>query len=242
MSRKRSKQQGIAISEGFQRVDPDIEDEILGVYSIATKESDDLYLNQLPKLLSNLKIPICFTNDITQCIDYYYEYMHSQSGDIKVNGLNYKRDISLQLVQAYSINTSQIDSATINIIDIIDIDKLIKNFNKLIKFRNAYKHIYQSWKLFVDGATSINNGDESVVISYQLTLPDLKKIKSVLRLDEETHSRSPLGDSFLIDMLSYSSTTHSGDPINYDFNKAKKGSYITIKDFAEILGNLGELD
>lgn len=146
------------------------------------------------------------------------------------------------MILAYTITASTNDINEVNIIDIVDIDKLIRNANKLVKFRNAYTHIYGSWKLFVDAATTLTDSSELTVTNYQLTLPDLKKIKSFLNLDETSNGNVSLGDSFLIDMLSCCTTTQHGDIINYDYNKPKKGSYITIKDFAEILGNLGELD
>lgn len=242
MSRRRDKAHGVTISEEFLRLDPKIEDEILEVYGSITLESQDFFLHQLPNFLRQLQIPTCFTDDITQCVDYYYEYMHNEGDDFKLNESNYKQAITFQMILAYTITASTNDMHEVNIIDIVDIDKLIKNANKLVKFRNAYTRIYGSWKLFVDAATSATDSSESTVTNYQLTLPDLKKIKSFLNLDETSNGNISLGDSFLIDMLSCCTTTQNGDIINYDYNKPKKGSYITIKDFAEILGNLDELD
>lgn len=242
MSRRKGKAHGVSISEEFLRLDPEIEDEILEAYSSITLESQDFFLHQLPNFLRQLQIPTCFTNDITQCVDYYYEHMHNEGYDFKLNESNYKQTITFQMILAYTISSSTSDRNEVKIIDIVDIDKLIRNANKLVKFRNAYNHIYGSWKLFVDAATTSTDNSESTVTNYQLTLPDLKRIKSFLNLDEASNGNASLGDSFLIDMLSCCTTSQNGDIINYDYNKPKKGSYITIKDFAEILGNLGELD
>ncbi|CUM56697.1 uncharacterized protein AC631_04147 [Debaryomyces fabryi] len=242
MSRRKNKAHGVSISEEFLRLDPEIEDEILEAYSSITLESQDFFLHQLPEFLHQLQIPACFTDDITQCVNYYYEHMHNDNGDFKLNESNYKHAITFQMILAYTITGSANEKHEVTIIDIVDIDKLIRNVNKLVKFRNAYTHIYGSWKLFVDAATTSTDSSESTVTNHQLTLPDLKKIKSVLNLDEAGNGNVSLGDSFLIDMLSCCTTTENGDILNYDYNKPKKGSYITIKDFAEILGNLGELD
>lgn len=239
MSRKKARAYGIAISEDFNRVDQDIEDEILETYTKATEESQDLFLSQLPEFLLLLQVPICFSKDITECVDYYYEYMHKQIGENRFREANYKQSLTLQLVLAFTISSYADGSSDTSILDIVDIDKLIKQCNKLMKFRNTYSHIYASWKLFVDAATTRDN-NESTIINYHLTLPNLKKIKSILKLDE--FNGLSLGDSFLIDMLSCCKTAPNGDTINYDLNKPKQGSYVTIKDFAEILGNLGELD
>ena len=76
MSRRKGKAHGVSISEEFLRLDPEIEDEILEAYSSITLESPKIssYISYLI-IYVELQIPTCFTNDITQCVDYYYEYI-----------------------------------------------------------------------------------------------------------------------------------------------------------------------
>lgn len=213
--------------EKFKSVSSQTEDEILDAYGELTVENPDFYLHQVPELFHLLKIPECFTEDIIQAISFYYDFM--QRG-FELNESNHKQHITLQLLRHLTItNANDIPN---NIMDIVDIDKLIRFTNRLIKFRDNYKHIYSSWRLFVD-AEELKLSIEK----YRLTLPGLQNIKTSLGLDEQE-----LGDSFLIDMLGCCSTDSNGDIMNYDFEKLKQGSSVSIKDFAEILGNLGEYD
>ncbi|KAK6459651.1 Rad33-domain-containing protein [Scheffersomyces xylosifermentans] len=230
-------------SSEYEVVSPQIEDEILEVYTELAGD-EDLYLSQLPELFGILKIPECFTQDIKDCIEYYYDFIRPNA-DVKFDATNVKQYTTLNLINSYSL-TSNITKIH-EVIDIVDIDKLIRNLNRLIKFRNNYKHIFQSWELFVAAATTEEAGisidkSESFVLNYKLSLPDLKHIKNALNLDHESQGKHSLGDSFLIDMLSCCTTNSRGDILNFDFNKPKTGLCVSIKDFAEILGNLGELE
>lgn len=219
------------ISTTYTTVLPATEDEILEAYSQVAGE--DLYLEQIGDLFATLRIPECFTYDIVQCVDYYYEFIKPVPG-IKFDPLNVKQYTTINLVKAYTI-TASLDSLD-NIIDIIDIDKLIRNVNRLVKFRDHYSHIVASWRLFVLATTEKQLSD-AAVLKHRLSLVDLKTIKTKLHLDTKE-----LGDSLLIDMLSCSTTDVDGNIINFDFTKPKTGTVVSIKDFGEILGNLGELE
>lgn len=227
---RRSKQKSARL-ETFNSVTNEIEDEILDAYGKLTVENPDLYLRQVPELFHQLKIPECFTDDITEVIGYYYEVM--QKENFIVDYKNHKQYITLQLLRHFTItNASDFPN---NIIDIIDIDKLIRCTNRLVKFRDNYNHIYKSWMLFINASNMKDKHQDPV--GQRLTLPALQSIKTSLGLDEQE-----LGDSFLIDMLGCCSTDTDGEIVNYDFEKLKLGTSVSIKDFAEILGNLGEYD
>lgn len=232
---RRSKQRSSGKLKDFPEVFPDISDEILDAYSDLTIDNPDFFLHQIPELFSILKIPECFTDDIITAVNYYYGHM---ADGFELNLQNHKQFITLQLLRHFTITNATDDPS--NIIDIIDIDKVIRSTNKLVKFRNSFRDIYTSWKLFINSSNPEQEFDESTIVNYQLTLPDLKKIKTALDLD--TDGKHALGDSFLIDMLGCCSTDSNGDIFNYDFKKIKNGSSVSIKDFAEILGNLGEFD
>lgn len=226
------KKRDFTISTKYESLLPEIEDEILDAYAELTSETQDLYLHQLPQLFDTLRIPKVFVNDILRCIDYYYEFMKPVA-NLQFDRENVKQYTTINLVKAYTV------TVTLNninhIIDIVDIDKLLKNVNRLVKYRNHYDHIYDSWKLFAAAAAAQQDPDD-----FQLSLPDLKRIKQVLNLDHD--ARSSFSDSLLIDMLSCSATDPLGHLLNFDFTKPKVGASITLKDFADILGNLGELD
>lgn len=227
---RRSRQKSARL-EVFNSVTSEIEDQILDAYGELTVENPDLYLHQVPELFHQLKIPECFTDDITQAIGFYYEVM--QKKGFEVDEKSHKQHITIQLLRHFTItNASDFPN---NIIDIVDIDKLIRGTNRLVKFRDNYSHIYSSWMLFID-ATDMKDKHQDPV-GQRLTLPALRTIKTTLGLDEQE-----LCDSFLIDMLGCCSTDIGGEIMNYDFEKLKLGTSVSIKDFAEILGNLGEYD
>ncbi|CAK7901683.1 DNA repair protein Rad33p [[Candida] anglica] len=213
-------------SVAFTKVTADIEDEILETYS-ESLENDDFFLHELPNFFSKLDIPNCFIKDINLCIDYYYDYIHGK--DVEYNPNHAKQSTTLQFIKSYTITPVANDIEAI--IDVVDIDKLVKNCCKLIKFRNNYNLIYDSWSLFVGRIID----KKTDITSHKLTLPHLQKIKKDLGLDND------LSDSLLIDMLG-SCATVDGEIVNYDWEKVKSGKYVTIKDFAEIMGQLGELD
>lgn len=233
------KKTSFTLSDQFEELLPEIEDEILEIYSdLVDDEEQDLYLNQLPQIFQTLRIPNCFSKDIIHCVDYYYGFIKDKN--VQIDPMNKRQSNTINMIHAYTISSSNIKDIG-SIIDIIDIDKLLRNLNRLIKFRNNYKHILASWKLFV---TSANNGKPTMTTSslesYQLTFPDLKQIKTNLNLDADPATKTPLSDSFLIDMLGCCSTDRDGYLLNFDFDK--HGACVTIKDFAAVLGNIGELN
>ena len=118
----------------------------------------------------------------------------------------------------------------------LHLDRLPQHLNKLVKFRNHHQHIASSWKMLIQ-----ESGESPANIElYQLTLPGLKNVKSSLNLDNDPQTKVPLNDGFLIDMLGCCQHNAKKRLINFAFNK--QGATIMIKDFAFILGKLGELD
>lgn len=214
-------------SQQFPKVPEDIEDEILEAYAEHT-DGGDFHLRTLPDFFHGLNIPKCYFNDVSECIEYYYSHIDGRGIDVG----NTDEWITFQMLIAYTLTTS---SNPDQLLDVVDIDKLIRNTSTLVKFRNNHSHILASWKLFVDVGAPGSNPE-----TFRLTLPHLQAIKEHMHLDLGLHG--PLGDSFLISMLSCCSTKEDGSPTSFYLDKPKSGTSITIRDFAEILGNLGELD
>lgn len=231
MAPKRKKA-GFQPSISFDGIVPEIEDEIVEEYAQQLGDDTDLHLERLPDVLDNLNIPNCFTKDIKGAVDYYYQFIHDRNYEI--NNSNFKQRITLEMMLSFTITSSTHTTADIS--DIIDIDKLIRNLNILIKFRNNHQHILSSWKLLIQesGETPSN------VETFQLTLPGLKNVKTSLNLDNDPQTKVPLNDGFLIDMLGCCQHDAKEQLINYSFDK--QGAVVTIEDFAVILGKLGELD
>lgn len=232
MGPKRNKL-GFQPSTSFDEIVPEIEDEIVEKYAQQLGDDDtDLHLDRLPQMLDELDIPNCFTTDIKAAVDYYYQFMHD--GNYTINNSNVKQHNTLEMLLSFTITTSIQTPADIS--DIIDIDKLIQHLNKLVKFRNHHQHIASSWKMLIQ-----ESGESPANIElYQLTLPGLKNVKSSLNLDNDPQTKVPLNDGFLIDMLGCCQHDAKKRLINFAFNK--QGATIMIKDFAFILGKLGELD
>lgn len=222
---KRKKQE---VSAYFNTIRKENEDEILEAYALITQEDEDLLLNKLSEYFHMLNIPSCFIEDILGCIEYFYD-IRSVLDSTKRNK---DTAVIFQMLYTFTITESSDESDPI---DIIDIDKLIQYTDKLIKFRDNFIDIVDSWKLFVD-ASCDKKLSRDQLLSYQLTLPDLKRIKNLLKLDA-----SSLSDSLLIDMLSCA-TDENDNNISFDLKKLSQGLFISIKDFALIIGNLGEFD
>ncbi|WLF79791.1 hypothetical protein PVL30_003557 [Lodderomyces elongisporus] len=241
MTPKRKKGQ-FALSGSYSSVDPELEDEILEVYTnymdsqMDLKEVEqDLALRDLPQMFSMLNIPSCFTKDIEAAIDYYYDIMKSKKSSM-IDRTNRKQNITMYMIEAYTITPSSVKVVD-DVLDIVDIDKLINNLNRLLKFRNNYSHIRASWALFfADGADYYNANHEN----YKLDLPGLKAVKTKLGLDNDLSNGGMISDSFLIDMLGCSQHDSKDRLLNFDFDQ--RGACVTIKDFAEILGRIGEYD
>lgn len=218
------------VSEKFNQIDPQYENEILETYSVLTESDPDFYLKLLPKLFRKLKIPKCFTNDIARCVDYFYEIQ----GHV-INSDPSKRETLLQMITAFTI-TSQVESDE-DIIDIVDIDKLMKHTNKLLKYRDNLDHIKQSWELFINASSTKPPRDP---LEFKLTLPALQEVKSYLNID--SNPKQKLSDGFLIEMLSCCSVDDSGTLNSFELERNHQGLFVGIKDFACILGTLGEFD
>lgn len=210
----------------FAKVPEQNEEEILEAYAELT-DGGDLHLRMLPGLFHRLDIPRCYFRDVEECTEYFYANIDGHEIDVSKS----YHWVTFQFLTAYTLTTS---SNPQELLDIVDIDKLIRNTSTLLKFRDNHSHILASWNLFI-AAASPGSSPESFV----LTLPHLKAIKQHLNLDQGLAS---LGDSFLINMLSCCSTNDNGNPTSFYLDKQKDGFGVTIRDFAEILGNLGEFD
>ena len=223
---------GFHKSSQFELVPEYIKNEIVQLYK--SLNDADLFFSDLPNFFNRLGIEAVFIKDIINCVEYFYSQIYSKD-DVDLNvAENAKQYITLKAVKSFTI-TQSIDSLD-DIIDVIDVQKLIKNSGKLIKFRDNFELILDSWSLFVRAGNQSNkNMGKDEILNYRLTLPHLQKIKQELGLEES------LSDSSLIDMLG-SCATSGDDIVNYDWDKLKEGKYVSIRDFAEIMGQLGEFD
>lgn len=214
------------IATSFKQIDPGGEDEVLEAFSdiLDALGEEDLHLHHLPQLYQKLKVPSCFVADIVDCIEYYYDVAPIVA--LGPARLSDRSAVVLEMARLLTVSTDEI-------IDVVDIDKLIRHTDKLLKFRNHYSHIYESWELFVGAAQPDPALSKQAILAYKLRLPDLLAIKSTLNLD-----KASLGDLFLIDMLSCCQTDSKGYKTSFD----RDGASVSVKNFAEILGNLGELD
>lgn len=229
---RRSKQ------NSFLEIDPNHEDEILEIYAIMTEESPDLYLRQLPAIFRKLRIPKCFVTDIIACIAYYYELMDGRK--VAYNPANRKQAMTMRLLLAYTLTAPNADIE--NILDILDVDKLIRNVDRLLKYRDNYAHVMATWKLCVEATTTdsskMKKYTDAELASFKLDLTLLKKIKTHLDLDA-SDARRGMSDALLIDMLSCCAFNERDEPVNYAFDS--NVTHINFKVFADILGHLGEL-
>lgn len=214
-------------SEEYLKIDADAERQVLDAYAETLDESnvEDIYLKHLPIIFHKLNIPHCFTKDIDNCVQWFY--------DTHFSGLpsdsNKARKTRL-LLQQLTLSTTR--HGELDVSDIIDIDKLIIVGNRLVKFRDHYPEIKNAWRLFLE-ASSGSKVSESTLLIETLSLQDLKKVKEHLDLGD-------VSDLILIDMLGCGTTTLEGEVLNYDANVS--GLAVGIKDFAEILGQIGQLD
>lgn len=203
-----------AKSKEFTQISGKTETEIIDAYSdiLDLTGSPDVQLKHMAQVLAKLRVPGCYTSDILDCIQWFYDTsgMYSHSGA--------KWNVVLQLLRQLTI--SNLDSNDVS--DIVDIDKLIRFCNRLVKFRDNHREIKLSWLLFVDASGSKD----------RLTLKDLKEVKAHIHLED-------ISDSILIDMLGCGSSTVEGDLLDFSFDK---GPAVGIKDLAEVLGQLGEFD
>lgn len=219
-------------SSHFLVVPEHIEKEVVEAYD---DNGSELFFSDLPNFFNQLGIPPVLFKDIANCVEYFYNQIYSKEDVVLNLEANAKQYITLKAVKSYTISLS-IENVE-DIIDVIHLNNLVKNCGKLIKMRDNFELIFESWALFVraSGASNDKNMGRDEILTFRLTLPHLQKIKQDLGLE------GSLSDSSLIDMLGLCAT--SGDEIvNYDWDKLKDGKYVGIRDFAEILGQLGEYD
>lgn len=208
----------------YKDVPGQYEQEVLDNYAemLDLLGSPDVLLSDIPDFLDRMNVPTCFTSDIQQCIQWFYD---SGCGEVTKESANWT--VAEQLLNHLTISATY--GGHFEVSDIVDIDKLIKFCNRLLRFRDHFVVIKQAWRLFVEAS-----GHENVdITTYRLSMKDLRLVKSYLQLDD-------ISDSILIDMLGCGGTTVEGSRFNYSF--LPQGLAVNIKDFAEIMGQLGELD
>ncbi|GEQ66984.1 hypothetical protein JCM33374_g647 [Metschnikowia sp. JCM 33374] len=212
-------------STDYWHVPADIETEVLDAYAdvLDATGSPDLVLENIPDLLERLEVPHCYTRDVSECISWFYATQHTSLARSSQNWA-----VAEQLLRHLTISATV--RGVFDVSDVVDIDKLVKFCNRLLKFRDHSSNIVQSWALFVE-ASGTQPGTNPV--EHSLTLHDLGKVKSSLQLDD-------IGDSILIDMLGCGRSTVDGELFNYKL--ASGGLEMGIKDFAEVLGLLGQYD
>ena len=221
-------------SSKFNSVSAEYEDEILVAYESILGEEEDLYLLQISEFFTHLQIPNCYTKDVLACVELYYDKLRGHN--IKYDADNSWHTIEIQFLQNYTLfSTFEADSSHLfdEVIDIVDIDKLLKRTAKFLFFRDNHLFIKESWGLFIKKVAADLNSTKA--LDYKLTMPDLQKLKVELGLENE------LSDGLLIDMLGCCATVN-GEIVNYDFSKISQGKFVAIRDFAEILGQIGEFD
>lgn len=213
-------------SEAYLQIDADAEAEILDAYAdiLDFLKVEDIYLKHLPVIFHNLRIPACFTTDIEECIQWFYD-----TGTYGSKADTSKGRTTRLLLEALTLTTNQ--NGSYDISEVVDIDKLIVFGNKLIYFRDNFEEIKYAWRLFVE--SSGNKVSDSDLLQFKLSLKELKEVKSYLQLDD-------ISDAILIDMLGCGSTTTDGKALNYSISL--KGPVVGIKNFAEILGQIGHLE
>ncbi|KAK8440709.1 hypothetical protein ACI3LY_001012 [Candidozyma auris] len=222
-----------AKSEAYAQVDAEAERQILDAYAETLDESnsEDIYLKHLPIIFHKLNIPHCFTRDIDNCIQWFYDiHFYDSASD------SHKSRSVQSLLRQLTLTTTRGGEQDVS--DVVDIDKVILFGNRLVKFRDHFPEIKNAWRLFVEASKKKSSGNsnglrDSDLIDSKLTLKDLRSIKGYLELDD-------ISDSILIDMLGCGTTTLEGQVLNYE--GISGGLEVGIKDFAEILGQIGQLD
>ncbi|CAK9439288.1 uncharacterized protein LODBEIA_P34830 [Lodderomyces beijingensis] len=235
----RKKKDRFVLSQTYEQPTPEIEDEILEAYSDVLgedkdeEEDQDLRLSHLPQVFRILKIPRVFVRDIETAIEYYYNHMGTKTGTI--DRANAKQSITFDMLESYTITSPTVKTHA-EILDIVDIDKLIRNLTRLVKFRDNFAHIKSSWQLFLEHSGS----KVANIENFKMELPQLKSVKTQLNLDNDQHTGERLSDGFMIDMLGCCKLDSRERLLNFEFKSG--GASVGIKDFAEILGRIGEFD
>lgn len=211
-------------SSAYTEISAAAETEILDEYAavLDSAQAPDVLLTNVPLILAQLKVPKCFTNDISTCIQWFYD-----SGQGHVLRHSHRWLVAEQLLSQVTISASF--QGLFDVSDVVDLDKLVKFCNRLLRFRDHYPLIKEHWLLFADACGYAGHD----IISFKMSMRDLVKVKKHLQLDD-------ISDGVLIDMLGCSTRTVEGDLFNFSF--LPQGLTVDIKDFAEILGQMGELD
>lgn len=207
----------------YNEISQAAETEVLDEYAavLDNAQAEDVLLSDVPAILSQLKIPGCFTDDIQNCIQWFYDTGrgHIQRGNHWI--------IAEQLLLQLTI--SSVFQGQFEVSEVVDIDKLVRFCNRLLRFRDHFPLIKEYWLLF---AELCGEGKKDIT-KFKMSMQDLAKVKKYLQLDD-------ISDGVLIDMLGCSTRTVQGDLFNFNFSPS--GLSVDIKDFAEVLGQLGELD
>lgn len=204
-------------SEISQAAETEVLDEYAAV--LDNTQAEDVLLSDVPKILSQLKVPSCFTDDIQNCIQWFYDTGrgHVQRGNHWI--------VAEQLLLQLTI--SSVFQGQFEVSEVVDIDKLVKFCNRLLRFRDHFPLIKEYWLLFAELCGEGKND----ITKFKMSMQDLAKVKKYLQLDD-------ISDGVLIDMLGCSTRTVQGDLFNFNFSPSILT--VDIKDFAEVLGQLGE--
>lgn len=127
-------------------------------------------------------------------------------------------DVARDLLAQLTISSHM--GGTFDVSDVVDIDKLVKFCARLLMFRDNTHIIQQAWQLFIDASGNLD--------ALRITVAELRLVKRYLELHD-------IGDAILIDMVGCGREKR----VDFVFNG---GLSVGIKGFAEILGQLGELD
>lgn len=167
------------------------EDEVLDAYDqLLEGGATDVTLRQLPSLFQTLEIPQCYTYDITQCIQWFYDTQHA---------VRQSKRWSIAEHMLRQLTISAYANGSFAPSDIVDIDKLVKFCKRLMLYRNNHPQIIESWRLL--GAAST---------ATRLSLPDLVHVKQ--RADAE------VAELVLIEMMGSGRTTKTGELNSFHFD------------------------
>lgn len=209
-------------SAEFRRVVPELETEVLDAYAQCLDSGqEDVLLQNVPGILDELQIPQCYTKDIAETVQWFQDTRH-----LMLAG-SAKWAVAEQLLRHLTI--SVVVNGQLDVSEVVDIDKLVVFCNRLLKFRDHHEYICSNWALFVEaaGLKTTNPAQQ------KLTLAELLKVKSYLQLDD-------ISDAILIGMIGCAGSSPDGELYNYTLTK--RGPVVSIKDFAEIMGQLGKYD
>lgn len=168
-----------AKSKTFALAEKRYEDDILDAYAWVLDETHapDVVLSHMPLLFSRLKVPPQYTNDISECIQWFYDTANSAR-------VGRKWDVARDLLSQLTISAHV--GGQFDVSDVVDIDKLVKFCARVLTFRDNSHIIQEAWKLFVDAGGKPG--------AQRLTVAELRQVKSYLALDD-------ISDSILIDMV-----------------------------------------